>query len=176
MPTEKKIEVVESFSEKFKNSKSIFLADFSGINVADTNSLRRSFHKANVHYFVLKNTLAKRSLSNAGIEGLDEVLTGMTAFAFSDADPIAPIRVIKDFNKGRGKEQSTLEVKGCVFEGSVIGPEKVDELANLPTREVLLSQLVGLLQSPLSKLLGTLQGTGQKLVGVLESLKNQKTE
>jgi len=176
MPTQKKIETVESFSERFKNSKSIFLADFAGINVADTNMLRRSFQRANVHYYILKNTLAKRSLSNAGIEGLEEVLQGMTAFAFSDHDPIAPIRVIKDFNKGRGRDQSELKVKGCIFEGTVLGPETIDELSNLPSREVLLAQLIGLLQSPMAKLLGTLKVTGQKLAGVLDSLKNQKTE
>jgi len=176
MPTQKKIETVESFSERFKTSKSIFLADFSGINVADTTMLRRSFRKANVHYIILKNTLAKRSLSNAGVDGLDEVLHGMTAFAFSDHDPIAPIKVIKDFNKGRGRDQTELRVKGCIFEGTILGPERIDELSNLPSREVLLAQFVGLLQSPLVKLLGTLKGSGQKLAGVLDSLKNQKTE
>jgi large subunit ribosomal protein L10 len=176
MPTQKKIETVESFSEKFKSSKSIFLADFSGINVADTNTLRRSFRKANVHYFILKNTLAKRSLNNAGIDGLDDVLRGMTAFAFSEDDPIAPIKVIKDFNKGRSRDQNELKIKGCVFEGAVLGPDKIDELSNLPSREVLLAQMIGMLQSPMVKLLGTLKGSGQKLAGVLESLKNQKTE
>ena len=176
MPTQKKIETVESFSERFKNSKSIFLADFSGINVADTNMLRRSFRKANVHYYILKNTLAKRSLSNAGIDGLDEVLRGMTAFAFSDQDPIAPIKVIKDFNKGRGRDQTELKIKGCVFEGAILEPETIDELANLPSREVLLAQFVSLLQSPMTTLLGTLQSSGQKLVGALNSLKNNKTE
>lgn len=176
MPTQKKIELVEEYTEKFKGAKSIFLADFSGINVADTTALRRSFRAANVEYCVLKNTLASRSFEKAGIEGVDEMLRGMTAFAFTDNDPVAPVKVIKDFNKKFKKDRDALLIKGCIFEGNVFGPEKAEVLANLPSREVLLGQLVGMLQSPLSKLIGTLQSAGQKLVGALEEVKKQKTQ
>lgn len=176
MPTQKKIELVQEFTEKFKNSKSIFLADFSGINVADTTELRRSFRAANVEYYVLKNSLAIRSFEKAGIEGVEDMLRGMTAFAFTDNDPVAPVKVIKEFNKKFKKDREALLIKGCVFEGNVFGPEKADALANLPSREVLLAQLMGMLQSPLVKLMGTLQSAGQKLVGVLEEVKKQKTQ
>lgn len=176
MPTQKKIELVEEYTEKFKESTSIFLADYSGIDVANTTELRRSFRAANVEYCILKNTLAKRSFQSAGIEGIDELLTGMTAFAFTSSDPVAPVKVIKEFNKKLKKDQSNLVIKGCVFEGKVFGPEQADAIAELPTREVLLAQFVGLLQAPLSKLLSTLQNTGQKLVGTLEEVKKQKTQ
>ena len=176
MPTQKKIELVEEYAEKFKGSKSIFLADFSGIDVANTTVLRRSFRAANVEYCVLKNTLAKRSFQDAGIEGMDEMLTGMTAFAFTDTDPVAPVKVINEFNKNLKKDESNLVIKGCIFEGKVFGPEQADAIAKLPTREVLLAQFVGLLQAPMTKLLGTLQNTGQKLVGTLEEIKKQKTQ
>jgi large subunit ribosomal protein L10 len=175
MPTQKKLEVVDEYSQKFKDSKSIFLADYAGINVARTTELRRSFRKANVEYCILKNTLAKRSFKNAGIEGMDELLKGMTAFAFSATDAVAPIKVIKDFNKAQGKDKSTIVVKGCVFEGRIFGPEQVDVLSDLSTREVLLSQFVGMLQAPLAKLVGTLRGSGQQLVSILEQVKNQKS-
>jgi len=176
MPTQKKIELVEEYAEKFKDSKSIFLADFSGINVADTTELRRSFRAANVEYFIMKNTLAIRSFKNAGIDGMDEMLRGMTAFAFTDTDPVAPVKVINDFNKKLKKDQGSLQIKGCVFEGKVYGPEQAEALAKLPSREVLLGQLVGMLQSPLSKLMSVLQNTGQKLVGTLDEVKKQKTQ
>jgi len=175
MPTQKKIELIDEFSQKFKESKSIFLTDFSGINVARTTQLRCSFRKSNVEYRILKNTLAKRSLKNAGIEGLDELLSGMTAFAFSSTDAIAPIKVIKEFNKAQEKDKSTLVIKGCIFEGRILGPEKVEALATLPSREVLLAQFVGMLQSPLAKLVGTLKGASQKLLVALEQVKNQKS-
>lgn len=175
MPTEKKIKVVEEYTQKFKDSKSIFLADFSGINVANTIELRRSFRKSDVEYYVIKNTLAKRSLQEAGIDGLNDILVGMTAFAFSTTDAVAPIRVIKDFNKSQTKDSSPLVVKGCVFEGRVFGPDKIDLISSLPSREALISQFVAMLQSPISKVMAALQGTGQKLVGALEQVKKQKS-
>ena len=175
MPTQKKIEQVDQYAQKFKRCKSIFLADFSGINVEQTTELRRRFRKAQVEYCVLKNTLAKRSLKNAGIDGLDMILKGMTSFAFSEDDPTAPIRVIKDFNKTLPKDNKTLVVKGCVFEGKVLGADKIEALTNLPSREVLLAQFIAMLQSPLSQLVRVLQASGQKLVGVLSSVKNGKS-
>jgi large subunit ribosomal protein L10 len=175
MPTQRKIETVEEFSEKFKSSKSIFLADFSGINVAETTKLRRSFREANVEYRVLKNNLAKLSFKDAGIEGLDEMLTGMTAFAFSDDDAVAPVRVIKQFNKQIPKDVKPLVIKGCVFEGKVFGADQAEAIANLPSREELLAKFVGLLQAPMSNLVNVLSGTGRKLVGSLEAVKSQKS-
>jgi len=175
MPTQRKIELVEEFSEKFKASKSIFLADFSGINVAETTKLRRSFREANVEYRVLKNNLAKLSFKDAGIEGLDEMLTGMTAFAFSDDDAVAPVRVIKQFNKQVPKEAKPLIIKGCVFEGQVFGPDKAEAISNLPSREELIAKFIGLLQAPLSNLVNVLSGSGRKLVGTLEAVKSQKS-
>lgn len=175
MPTQKKIELVEEYSQKFKASKSIFLTDFSGINVANTINLRRSFREAQVEYYVMKNTLAKRSLQKAGIEGLNDMLVGMTAFAFSTTDAVAPVKVIKEFNKSQPKESNPLVIKGCLFEGKILGPDQVEELSSLPSREILLAQFVGMLQSPISKLMGTLQASGQKLLAVLEQVKIQKS-
>jgi len=175
MPTQRKIELVEEYCEKFKSSKSIFLADFSGINVAEITKLRRSFREANVEYRILKNNLAKRSFQNAGIDGMDEMLTGMTAFAFSDNDAVAPVRVIKQFNKQISKDTKPLVIKGCVFEGKVFGADQAEAIANLPSREELLARFVGLLQAPMSNLVNVLSGTGRKLVGSLEALKSQKS-
>jgi large subunit ribosomal protein L10 len=175
MPTQKKIEVVEEFKEKFKSSKSIFLADFSGINVAETTKLRRSFKQANVEYRVLKNNLAKRSFKDAGIDGVEPMLTGMTAFAFSNDDAIAPVRVIKQFNNQISKEAKPLVIKGCVFEGKVFGADQAEAIASLPSREELLAKFVGLLQAPMSGLVNVLSGTGRNLLGVLEAVKSQKS-
>jgi large subunit ribosomal protein L10 len=171
MPTQKKIELVEEFSKKFKSSKSIFLADFGRINVADSTKLRRSFRAANVQYCVLKNTLAKRSLDKAGIDGLDEMLKGMTAFAFSEDDAVAPIKVINDYNKQVKKDAPQLVVKGCVFEGRIFNADQADALSKLPNREQLLAQLLGVLKAPMTNLVNVLSGTGRKLVGTLEAVK-----
>ena len=175
MATQKKIEMVEIYSKKFREAKSIFLADFKGINVAQVTELRKQFRDANVEYRVIKNTLAKRSFSNAGIEGLDEHLNGPTAFAFSDRDATAPVKIIQEFNKQNIKNKISIEIKGCLFEGKVFNPEQTEALAKLPTRDELLAKLLSTLQAPMSQMLTVLQATSQKLVGVLGSLKNQKS-
>ena len=174
MATQQKIEMVELYSQKFKDAKSIFLADFRGMTVEQTNDLRRDFRSAGVEYRIVKNTLASLSFKNIGLDNMSEFLTGCTAFAFSDDDPVAPIKVIKAYTKKN--KDAKIEVKGCVFEGQIFKAEQADALAKLPTRDALLSQFVGVLQAPMSNLVGILQATGQKLAGVLESVKNQKTE
>ena len=174
MATQQKIDMVEQYTQKFKDAKSIFLADFRGMTVEQTNDLRRDFRSAGVEYRIVKNTLASLSFKNAGLEDMTEFLTGCTAFAFSDNDPVAPIKVIKDYTK-KNKDAKIL-VKGCIFEGKIFAADQADALSNLPTRDALISQFVGVLQAPMSNLVGILQATGQKLAGVLESVKNQKTE
>lgn len=174
MATQQKIELVEQYAQKFKEAKSIFLADFRGMTVDQANALRKDFRSAGVEYRIVKNTLASISFKNAGLEDMSEFLTGCTAFAFSDQDPVAPIKVIKEYQK-KNKE-AKIDVKGCLFEGQIFQADQADALANLPTRDALLSQFVGLLQSPMSNMVGVLKATAQKLAGVLESVKNQKTE
>ena len=175
MPTQKKIDTVSEFSQKFKDAKSIFLADFTGINVEQTTELRRTFRKAGVEFRVIKNSLAKLSFDDAGIEGMSDMLSGVTSFAFSSDNSVAPIKVITEFNKILKKANKELVVKGCYFEGKIFGPEHVEALASLPSREELLAKLLGTLQAPMGKLLATIQATGQKFVGVLEAVKEQKS-
>lgn len=174
MATQQKIDLVEKYSQKFKEAKSIFLADFKGMSVEETNDLRRDFRSAGVEYRIVKNTLALLSFKNAGLDDMDDFLVGCTAFAFSDQDPVAPIKVIMDYTKKH--KDAKIEIKGCIFEGQIFKADQAGSLASLPTRDVLLAQFVGVLQAPMSNLLGVLQATGQKLVGILESVKNQKTE
>ena len=172
MATQQKIELVEQYSQKFKEAKSIFLADFRGMTVEQANALRKEFRSAGVEYRIVKNTLASLSFKNAGLEDMSEFLSGCTAFAYSDQDPVAPIKVIKDYKK-KNKE-AKIEVKGCLFEGQIFKADQADALASLPTRDALLSQFVGILQAPMSNMVGVLKATAQKLAGVLESVKNQK--
>ncbi len=170
MATPEKIAIVEEYTEKFKQAKSVYLTDFSGMDVATVSMLRKKFREADIEYKVLKNRLAKRSLNEAGIDSLDEHLKGVTSFVIGYDDPVAPARIIKDFN---GK-QERLKLKVVYFEGKVLEAKMASKLADLPTREELLSQFVGVLQAPMTKFAGTLQASMQKLTGVLNSLKENK--
>ncbi len=170
MPTQEKIQLVEEYAEKFKKAKSVYLTDFTGLNVQMTDELRRKFREAHVEYKVLKNRLAKRSLNEAGVEDLDPYLKGVTSFVIGYDDPVVPAQIIKEFNK----KKELLKLKAALFEGRVFGEDQVAKLADLPSREVLLSQFVGMLQSPMTKLAATLQASMQKLVRTLDALKEAK--
>lgn len=171
MATAEKIKVVEEFTEKFKSAKSLFLADYSGIDVATVTKIRRKCREAKIEYKVLKNRLAKRALNNAGVDALDDHLRGVNTFVIGYDDPVTPARVIKEFNKPK----ELLKLKVVYFEGRLFEADQASALAELPSREVLLGQVVGLFQAPMTKLAGTLMAPMQKLVGVLNALKDSKS-
>ena len=170
MATQQKIDIVERYSEKFKEAKGVYLADYTGIDVHTVTEVRKKFRDSDIEYKVLKNRLAKRSLNNAGISELDDHLKGVTAFIIDYSDPVSPAKIIKEFNK----KNEILQIKAVYVEGKVLSADEAKRLADLPSREVLLSQLVGLLQSPMTKLAGTLQASMQKMVRTLDAVKDSK--
>ena len=173
MANQDKIEVVRQLTDRFSRSSGIYFTRYTGLNVARATELRKQFRDSGVDYFVSKNTLTKIAASNAGFEDrLDSFLVGQVGIAYADGDPTAPAKAIKAFKKDN---KDLLEVVGLVFEGQVYNSEKYNELANLPSREELLSKLVGGLAYPMGQFVGTLGGAMAKLVGVLGSLKENKS-
>ena len=170
MATQEKIDIVQAYTDKFKSAKSVYLTDFSGIDVVTVTEMRKKFRESNIEYKVLKNRLAKRSLQAADINALDEHLTGVNAFVISYDDPVAPAKIIKEYNK----KKELLKLKVVYLEGQVFAAEKAAALADLPSREELLAKFVGMLQAPIAKLLATLQAPMQKLAGTLDAVKNSK--
>jgi len=170
MATQQKIGIVETYTEKFKQAKSVYLTDYTGMDVQTVTELRKKFREADVEYKVLKNRLAKRALNNAGVTELDEHLKGVTSFIIGYDDPVTPARIIKEFNKPKER----LKLKVVYLEGKIFMEEDAKKLADLPTREVLLSMLLGALQSPMTKLAGTLQASMQKLARTLDAVKENK--
>ena len=172
MPTQHKIDKVAEYADKFKKAKSVYLTDFTGIDVITITEIREKFREADIEYRVLKNRLAIRSLNDAGISDLDQYLRGVTSFVIGYDDPVIPAKILKEFNK----KKEILKVKAVYFEGKALSAEEAKKLADLPSRDVLLSQFVGLLQAPMSKLAGTLQSAMSKLAGTLEAVKDSKSE
>lgn len=170
MPTEKKVAVVKEVAEQLKRAKSVFLTDFTGLNVEEINQLRRSCREASVEYRVVKNTLVKRSFESAGCEELGAYLDGPTALAFGLEDPVAPAKVISEFAKKIDKPK----IKACLFEGVLVGTDKIEEIANLPGREELLAKLVGTLNAPLYNLAGALGGVLRNFVYVIDAVRREK--
>lgn len=136
---------VQEIAEKFKNASSVVLVDYRGLNVAQVTELRKQLREAGVEFKVYKNTLTRRAVEEVGLEGLDEYLTGPNAIAFSNDDVTAPARILNNF----AKENEALEIKAGVIEGNVASVEEIKALANLPSREGLLSMLLSVLQGPI---------------------------
>ncbi|UCF63133.1 MAG: 50S ribosomal protein L10 [bacterium] len=170
MATAQKEKVVQEMSDKFSRASSIYLVDFTGMDVNMTNQLRRNFQESNIEYRVVKNTLAKISFDKAGIEGMEPFLKGVNAYAISYDDPTLPVKVLEKHKEYKEK----LKLKAALFEGQVVGTDKVENLSKIPSRQELLGQLVGMLNSPMSKLVYALNGVMYNLVNALKALEEKK--
>jgi large subunit ribosomal protein L10 len=170
LATENKIRTVEELSDKFKRVKSAVFTDFTGLNVAQITELRKQLRDASIEFRVVKNTLALRASKDTAFEKVSEYFAGPTSVAISYKDVVAPAKVIVQYSKN----QPNLKIKGGILEGEKVGAGKIEELAKLPSREVLLSMLLSAFQSPISGFVYTLEGILRNLVYTLEGIKGQK--
>ncbi len=168
---EEKSKVVAEIKEKLQSSSTVVLADYRGLTVAQVTQLRAQMREVGVDYRVLKNTLVRRAADEVGITGLDTFLEGPTAVAFS-TDPVAPAKVLSEFAKNT--KVKTFAIKAGIVEGKVVGPEGIKALADLPSREVLLTQVVRGMQAPLAGMANVLQGSIRKLGYALEEVRKLK--
>ncbi len=170
-----KAEIIDQIGEKLSEYPILYLTNFEGLTVAQSNELRGRFREAGVDYQVTKNTLARMALDRIeGKDVLEEFFAGPTAVAFSE-DPAKPARVIQDFLEEEDLERPKLKVawiEGELYED----PEALDTLADLKSREELIGEIVGLLLSPAQNVVGSLQGTGQRLAGILQTLAEEEEE
>ncbi|MGG3692445.1 50S ribosomal protein L10 [Heyndrickxia ginsengihumi] len=142
---EQKKQVVDEIATKLKSSVSTVVVDYRGLNVAEVTELRKQLREAGVEFKVYKNTMTRRAAESADLSGLNEVLVGPNAIAFSNEDVVAPAKILNDF----AKKHEALEIKAGVIEGNVASAEDIKALADLPSREGLLSMLLSVLQAPI---------------------------
>lgn len=142
---QEKQQAVDEIASKLQGSVTTVVADYRGLNVAQVTELRKQLREAGIDFQVLKNTLVRRATASANLTELDEILTGPTAVAFSATDAVAPAKILNDF----AKKNDALKVKGGVVEGKVVGIDQIKALADLPSREGLLSMLLSVLQAPM---------------------------
>lgn len=171
MPNKKNIEEVKSLSKSLSKAKAVYFTEFHGLNVSEITRLRSEFFKANVEFKVAKNTLVKLAAEDNNIELADDLLKGSTALAISFDEPVAPAKVIKNFKK----DSDLPEVKGIFFDGEFVPGSEYARLADLPSKEELLSKLVSMLNSPLQKFVSTLNAPIQDTLGALKNLKENKS-
>ena len=140
--------IVQAIADDIKDAQSVVLVDYRGLTVAQDTELRKQLREAGVIYKVCKNTMMKRAFEGTEFAGLEEYLEGPSALVVSKADPTAPARIICKF----AKTAEALEVQAGVVEGNVYDAAGLNELSNVPSREELLSKLLGSLQSPITNL------------------------
>ncbi|HEY8677723.1 MAG TPA: 50S ribosomal protein L10 [Candidatus Dormibacteraeota bacterium] len=165
-----KAATVETITTRLKSSSTAVLADYRGMTVAQMSDLRRKLRDGGIDMMVVKNTLARRAAKAAGYEALNTELMGPIAMIFADEDVSAPARILNEYIRANRK----MVIKGGLLEGQVIKAEAVVELADLPSREILLSRLLGAMQAPLANLASVLQAPLSQLARTLDALRTQK--
>jgi len=169
---EDKQQIVAEVNEAAKSALSAVLADYRGVTVSDMTALRKTARENNVYLRVIRNTLLKRAIKGTDFECLHEVLVGPTILAFSNEDPGAAARVLKDFAKGNDK----FDVKALAVEGKLLSADQIDVLAKLPTRDQAISILMSVMLAPVSKLATTLNEVPSKVTRAVAAVRDQKQE
>lgn len=168
---DKKAEI-DALTEKFASAQNIYITDPSALTVESTNKLRCACYKAGVEMRVAKNTLLRIALQNTNklTPELEAALQGSTAVLFCDTAN-TPAKVVKEFRKSNEKPQ----LKAAWIDASVyVGDSQLDTLASLKSKNELIGEIVGLLQSPAKNVISALQSGGQKLSGILKTLEEKK--
>jgi large subunit ribosomal protein L10 len=165
-----KAESVAELTSRLKASSTAVLADYRGMTVGQMRDLRSKLRDGGIEMVVVKNTLARRAAKAAGYEPLAGELVGPIAMLFAADDVSAPARILNDFIRANRK----MVIKGGLLEGQVVRAETVVELADLPSREILLSRLLGAMQAPLGNLASVLQAPLSKFARTLDAVRAQK--
>jgi len=134
--------------EKLQKSQAVILADYQGLTVEEDTQLRKNLREAGIEYKVYKNTLVTLAAKELGLDGISEYLEGPVSIAFGYEDATSAARILNDFAKTHKK----LELKAGIVEGEVFNKEKVEQLASIPSKEVLIAKLLGSIKAPLSNL------------------------
>ena len=155
-----KAQHIEEIKSMIQGCNGMVVVSYQGISVADDTQLRAKFRAENVQYKVLKNRLVQRALNELGIEGFDKYLEGSSAFAFANGDALAAAKIVVE----QGKTVKALKAKCGLMDGAFIDEAVVTKLASIPSKEVLLAQLLGMLQSPISGFARAIQQVDRKSV------------
>lgn len=173
MPTPRKVEMLAEIKDRMERASIAISADYRGLSVAQLTDLRRALRPANVEVKVVKNTLAVMAASQAGRPEMSELVQGPTAVAFGFGDPIAPVKALAEHLRARRMQ---LTILGGWLEGKILNRAEVESLATLPSKEQLIADVVGKLQSPLYNFAGLLQASIRNFAGLVEARARQLEE
>lgn len=172
MNRDDKRQVVADFSKKMEGFQAAVLTHYRGLKVEQINTLRRRFREEKISYHVVKNTLMKLAAKGTDLEKLNDYFKGPIGIAISHGDPISLAKILAEFVKTQPK----LEIKIGVIQGKVSSPDEIKALATMPSREVLLAQILGGIQVPAQELAGVISSGLQQVVGAIQARADQLAE
>jgi len=169
MPNAAKVERVAKLKDRIEASSALLLTEYRGLTVSEITELRRTLREAGTNLAVVKNTLMQRAAADAGIADLADLLAGPSAVAFVGGDPVAAAKTIK----AAAKLYPTLVLKGGFMDGQVLSADDANGLADLESREVMLSKIAGLLKGEMSRAAGAFVAAQSRFLGLLEAYKEK---
>ena len=174
MPNPAKEETVKELNDVFQRAKSAVLTNYQGIDALSITELRVHLRSKSVEFRVIKNTLARQAAKNTPFEVIDPKLLGPISLALSFEDAVAPAKALAEYSKANaGKAPKVI----CgVVDGQLITPEQVKALADLPSRDVLLSQMLSVFQGPTTNFAGVFSSLLRKLVGTIDAVREKKSQ
>mgnify|MGYP001815551024 FL=1 len=170
MRLEKKQKITEDLHERFSKSAIVVVADYKGLDVSAMNALRRKLREEDIEFQVAKNTLLIRAAKDTEVALIEDYFKGPSAVALSYTDPVAPAKILAQF----AKDNQKLEIKGGVLKNKVLDVDAIKALAKLPSREVLLGQLLAVLNEVPTAFVRTLAEIPRSLLNVLTAIRDQK--
>lgn len=172
MPTPQKAQIIQETQERIADVRGLYLADFSGLTVESMTELRKKCREQGVQFHVVKNTLLKRAFNSRGITDLDAFLVGNTGVVFSSSSEMAPAKILSDFAKANEK----LKVKAAVVDGRLFDARSIATLATLPSREVLLSQVLSTFIAPMTQFLAAVNAALAVPANMADALHREKSK
>ncbi len=165
-----KEEIVQKLREEFEKVPAVFLTTFKGMTAEESNQLRRALREKKGRYQVVKNTLLRLASNGTAVEPIQQFIEGPTGIAIAYEDPVEVAKVLVDF----AKEHESLINRGGILQGKPIGADALEQLAKLPSREVLLAQLLGTIQAPLATFIQLLATIPRNFLYVLKAIEEKK--
>ena len=170
MPRPAKVQAVTDIREGIESARAVFLTEYRGLSVQAVQDLRAALRKSGAEYKVVKMTLARLAAGDAGIDGLDEYLSGPPALAFANTDPVSTAKALKDFSK----DHEVFILKAGYLSGNILSPEEVSNLAEIEPRDVLLGRIAGGAKAPFFKAAGMFAAFNRNAASVFSQLLDKK--
>ncbi len=165
-----KAKLVKELNDKFSRATSVILTDYKGLTVKNLSDIRNRLRGCNAEYKVVKNTLALRAADGTDVQNLHDYFTGTTGVVVSYGDIVTPMKTLLDY----ANKLEPFKIKAGVLEGSVLSPAMIKDVANLPSREVLLAKALGGMKAPMFGLASTLHGVLRQFAYVINAVKQAK--